>query len=364
VASGHYAIIPISLADGGSHVWLEDAYGLRTYTDTSVTYPSSSNDGQAWSYNTVRHQWQWTKYPTPDDAANKFGLTEKLNACEQLRISEIGANYSPQFIELYNNAGRTIDISGCQIQTNQSSGTSYVFPEGTKLARQQYVSVAIQKTELQLTKTTSGTVYVLSSDGADEVDAKAYADLDANTSFALIGGTWKQTFAVTPGSENVYQEYPACEDGYVRNDETGRCNKAVAAASTLKPCAANQYRSAETNRCRNITSATSTLTTCKAGYYRNPTTNRCRKIASTVSTLVPCKEGYERNTVTNRCRKVASTLATTPVAEFPVEEIKDTGSAFIAWWALGGIVLVGVAYATWEWRSELSQMLHIASRQK
>lgn len=70
LASGAYVIVPTSLTDGGGHVWIEDKYGLVTYVDTSETYPSgSSYEGQAWSYNPARTQWQWTKYPTPDNSA-------------------------------------------------------------------------------------------------------------------------------------------------------------------------------------------------------------------------------------------------------------------------------------------------------
>ena len=357
LAAGGYVTFRVSLTDDGSNVWLEDTYGLMVYAKTSVTYPSSSNnEGQAWSYNASVKKWQWTKYPTPTNTVNRFTANGAMNTCENLRLSEIGANYSPQFIEVYNPTNKTIDISGCQLETNRSAVASYVFAKNTKLAANQHVAINVTKTDLSLIKTTSGTVYIVSADGTDEVDARTYENLAENTSWALVNGVWRQTFAVTPSAENAYQEYPACESGYYRNSETGRCNK-IALASTPTPCKDGYYRNKETNRCRKIASSSSTLTPCKTGYYRNAATNRCRKISSTASTLKPCKEGYERNPETNRCRKVQSaTYASAGDIPYAVETVPAAAGNIVGWWLFGGVLLAGAGYGAWEWRGEIARL--------
>jgi len=42
---------------------------------------------------------------------------------------------------------------------------------------------------------------------------------------------------------------------------------------------------------------------------------------------------------------------------FPVEPIVDTGQAFAAWWALGGVVILGAGYGAWEWRHEIGRVI-------
>lgn len=157
------------------------------------------------------------------------------------------------------------------------------------------------------------------------------------------------------GGGSTVRELVPCRDDQYRSEETNRCRN-IASPSTLTPCREGQYRSEETNRCRSIASAVSALKPCGDDQFRNPATNRCKKIASDEDiALADCGEGRERNPATNRCRNI---LSSTPAkVDFPVEPIKDTTSAFIGWWALGGIAMVALGYAGWEWREEVSQFV-------
>lgn len=350
---GAYVAVPLALTDSGSWVWIEDLHGIQRYDETIISYPSASGHAAwAYSYNSSNGLWQWTQYPTPYNQQNQFAVEGIVNECDGLKLSEIGANYSPQFIEVYNPSGVDIDISGCQLQTNRSQTKKYTFPLDTKLSSLSTLAIIVPDTELELTKTTTGTVYILNSYGTTEVDVRNYEDLDENTSLSLVGGKWLQTFTVTPGAENSYAEYPPCESGYERNIETGRCNKVVA-TPTLTPCLPTQYRSPDTNRCRNLTTASSSLTPCKAGQYRSPETNRCRSLTSATSTLKPCGPNQERNTLTNRCRNKVKAIT----ADFPVEAVADAGQGTLGWWAFGGVGILAAGYAGWEWRREAMSLI-------
>lgn len=297
------------------------------------------------------------------------------NNCEGLIISELGANLAEQFIEVHNPTEQPISLTGCRLLTNRSDTKHYQFSD-EELAAGEYRAVKIpDEADLTLTKTTSGTVYLVSEDGENEVDTVAYANLSSGTSWALIDD-WRQTYLPTPDSKNIYQQFLPCEDGYLRNQETGRCNKIVLAAQTepcavgqyrnpetgrcrmidvgssLAPCRDGQYRHPETNRCRNIETTVSSLVPCRPGQERNPETNRCRAIDDGTSSLQPCQDGWERNPDTNRCRKVATLAAAT--LDYPVEPLVDAGKGFAAWWALGGVTLLGAGYGAWEWRRELA----------
>jgi len=352
LGSGQYISIAMTLSSSGNWVWLEDSVGVRIYDPSVIQYPSSTGHSQqAWSLNPSTGTWQWTKYATPGNEPNRFaGGSGSANACSGLRLSEIAANTDTQFIEVYNATSAALDISGCQLQTNRSQTASYLFDPGSVLESGEVRSVCISQTPLTLTKTTTGSVYVLDSTGTTEVDAQQYSDLKQDTSWALVDGEWRQTYERTPGSINRYAEYPTCQAGYYRNNETGNCNKIVA-SSELAACAANQYRSEETNRCRLIASTASSLQACAANQYRNPETNRCRSLSSAESDLQPCAVGQERNLATNRCRKVLGN--TISQAGSKLEDTPSSGST-IGWIAFAAVGLLAIGCAIWEWRREIA----------
>ena len=310
---------------------------------------------------------------------------EPINTCEGVVIAEIAANVTDQFIELHNPTGESIELGGCIVQTNRGLAM-HTIPNQSLVADARVV-IYIADSDLVLTKTTTGTVYLLSSDAQLEVDSVVYSNLTKDTSWALIDSGWYQTYDITPGKENVYAQYAPCDEGYWRNLETGRCNKIVEpvtlvdcgegrernpetgrcrnipTASQLAPCKEGQYRSEETNRCRSIAAAASALKPCADDQFRNPETNRCKKIAST-DDLTDCGEGRERNPVTNRCRNVAVLAASTSGGDVQSEIVEGDNSPFS--WLLIGVAATGVVgYAVWEWRSELGKAYkNVASRLK
>ncbi len=326
-----------------------------------------------------------------------------VNLCKGVVISEIAANVGEQFIEIHNTTNQAIDLSGCQLQTNRNKKT-YVFSEGIAIDTNRFIAIRVEDSGLTLTKTTEGTVYLVSSDGLNEVDSQSYKNLAQNSSWSLVEGAWLQTYKLTPGEANVYEKYLPCEEGYWRNEETGRCNKdaevsalvdcgegrernqvsgrcrnipmekeyapckddqyrseetnrcrsIAVAGSTLKPCKEGQYRSEETNRCRSIASAAASVPKpCADAQFRNPETNRCKKIAS-ADELTDCGEGRERNPATNRCRNIVASTA--PAIGFSPEKVQQVAGATWGWWVFGGVSMLALGYAGWQWRWELKQL--------
>ena len=202
-----------------------------------------------------------------------------------------------------------------------------------------------------------------------------YENLKTDTTWALFVDGWKQTFAQTPGEENIYVEFLPCLKGYERNLETNKCRKLAVenelascdenqyrnpetgrckkyeAQTTVATCANNQYRNPETGRCKKYETATS-LVACAADQYRNPETNRCKKITDSSPQLTPCKEGYTRNPDTNRCRKAISNTSASDGIEISDEE---TQSQFTGWIALVAITSIAGLLIIWEYRVEIGQ---------
>ncbi len=295
--------------------------------------------------------------PTPGTGleCEKPIVAPTVNECAGLRINEIGANLTEQFVELRNVSTEPIELTGCQLQTNRSTTKSFVFANEI-LPAGGLRTMYIKDSSLTLTKTTSGVAYILSSDGLTEVDTQAYTNLAAGTTWSYFEDGWLQTYVPTPGVENVAQKYLPCDEGYQRSSETGRCNKIVV-ATILADCGEGKYRSEETGRCRSIPAA-SVLAACKLGQYRSEETNRCRNIV-TASTQKPCKDNQYRSEETNRCRNIVA--SSVPSSTFAVQPVKESAMAFVGWWALGGVGLLAAAYAGWEWRSELKAVLSRAA---
>lgn len=225
-------------------------------------------------------------------------------------------------------------------------------------------------------------MWLITNRNVEVASAPAYTNAKDDVSWALIDGIWQYTYTPTPGEANVALAALPCEVGYVRDDETSRCRKIDIIAASSAPCRDGQYRHEETNRCRTIPAPT-VLAPCKEGQYRSEETNRCRSLVALLSSaskpcaddqfrnpltnrcksiashedaaLTDCGEGRERNPTTNRCRNTVS--ASTSTVAFPVEPVKDTVEAFVGWWALGGVGVLAIGYAGWEWRREVGGLV-------
>ncbi len=290
--------------------------------------------------------------PTPFSGMNCIALPPPMNVidCKGIVINEIGANIANQFIELYNVTDTPIQLAGCKLQTNRSSKTYGITIE--ELAAGEYRAISIADSGLTLTKTTTGTVYLLSSDGQTEDDAVSYSNLIEDTSWSRFVDGWRQTYTLTAGSENVDQPYLPCSEGYYRNLTTGRCNL-IAADAPLIVCTADQYRNPETGRCKKIEVVTQTP--CRDDQYRSEETHRCRNVV-TASLRKPCKDNQYRSEETGRCRNLPA--ASVPDVAFAVQPVKSDSTVFVGWWALGGVGLLALGYGVWEWRREITSFMH------
>ena len=310
------------------------------------------------------------KSPEPKPEPSK-----ELNKCEGLKLSEIASNVDEQFIEIINSGEKTVITTGCKLTVGDSGVRENI--GDIELNPGEFLTIKIKNTKLKLPKT-KGKVYLLDEAGS-KIDSAEYEKLAKSSSWSLIDDEWMQTFMITENSENIFKEYPDCQNGYERNalgrcvkiatppvenpcpagqyrhPETRRCRKNEA-AKTITPCKDGYYRSEETGRCRSIASAAAkTLKPCPEGQFRNSSTGRCKKIASTDDIAKECPEGFERNLQTKRCRKIKS--ANMPTVGSAAAEVKQVAGATWGWWVFGGVSLLAVGYGVWQWRWEISQFV-------
>lgn len=262
--------------------------------------------------------------------------------CRALEFTEIYTYFetssTEQFVEIYNNGEEEVELGGCFVNYK---GRNYAL-KGNLAARKYLAIYPYAEWGLMMTKnpTSSNRLLLVDVDGETVDSLVYYGGQKKGVSFAKFGVSgggnvsWKQTYNVTAGAENIYQQFKTCPVGKVINLETGNC------VNEVQPIV--------------------TLAACPEGKYRNPLTGRCKSYATTASTeLKPCAEGYERNPETNRCRKiVTNTGADYPVATGTFEEKKELTSVF----AIATVVVAGLGYIVFQYKEEIK--LKFAHKQK
>lgn len=260
------------------------------------------------------------------------------------RITEVlpnaaGSDTGNEFIEFYNPNEVPVDLSNYLLWYGPELDKSAAFPVGVTIPPKSYLSFTNHEMPFSLINSSSR-LKLATVDGMVVGEIPAYEDPGDGQSWALIDEVWQYTHQPTPSAANLAVVSQKIET--------------IEKPAELQPCASNQYRHPETNRCRLIASTTPTQTPCKENQYRSKETNRCRNIASGTEGPTPCKEGQERNPETNRCRNiVAMSNAGHGVLG---AQTTSTGGNWYMWLAIGGLLLLAIAYGVWEWRQELRQL--------
>ena len=269
-----------------------------------------------------------------EEQKEELGYGEVGNQCKGLQFSEILSYYenskNEQFIEFYNPKSEQILLDGCKVRyKNKNYNLS-----GVVKADDFFV---YYPKEFSLTKNpTNFNVLELVDINDEIVDTLKYSNEQRKgTSYALVGyddegkEIWKITFAPTPGTGNVYQEFRTCEAGKVINEATGNCVKVADIKEKI----------------------------CKEGYYLNILTGRCNKIK--LAEAKACKEGYYLNPETNRCRKIKENTG----ANYSLEPEKyEEKSSFVALFVVIGVVVIGLGYLIFEFRHEILKLWRKAFR--
>ncbi len=251
----------------------------------------------------------------------------KVPQCVGAEFSEILSYYeadkAEQFVELYNPNAEEIKLDGCRIRyknneyvlagTIKADGYFVYYPEGFKLTKN-----PVNVNTLELIDTDETVVAMMEYPNGQK----------EGTAYALIGYNergeemWATTYDPTPGEANNYQRFKTCTEGKVINEATGNCVKVVELTEKV----------------------------CETGYHLNVLTGRCNKDEEIEEKT--CKEGYYLNPETNRCRKIQENTGAD--YEIATEEYEEN-SAFVAIFAIGAVVMVGLGYLIWEFREEIKK---------
>jgi len=276
-----------------------------------------------------------------------------------------GSDEGSEYIEFYNPNNIEVDLSNYVFYIGSDSLNFYSFPPGSRIGASKYLSFSNSEIKFTLLNSSSS-VHLRSLDGFMIDESPTYNDPDDDMAWALIDGAWQYTNQPTPSDVNLLSlmsdnistvsasSLQPCAANQYRSLETNRCRLLVTTANAVTACRDGQYRSEETNRCRNIVSDVSSLLPCAEGQERNPATNRCRSVGTVLgaSNLAPCKPGQERNPETNRCRNIVKM----PLAEYTPEQTIESFKNDYVWWSMIGVGAVAIGYGLWEWRFEMIKL--------
>lgn len=287
-----------------------------------------------------------------------------------IKISEmlpnaIGSDDGNEFIEFYNPNNTNVDLSNYIFYIGDNNANYYSFPSGLIIHAGEYLSFSNKDIGFTLVNSSSF-VKLLSKDGFLIDQSEIYSNPDDGMAWALIDNVWQYTDQFTPNSVNlkslaegvskdvIASSLQPCAANQYRNPETNRCRLLVSMTSTITPCRDGQYRSEETNRCRNIVNDVSSLLPCAEGQERNPATNRCRATPAVLgaSSVAACKVGQERNPETNRCRNIVKM----PIASYTPEQTFENSKNDYILWSVIAVSLAAIIYGIWEWRFEIVNM--------
>ena len=273
--------------------------------------------------------------PTPSPSLTSPPAEPQPTAhCQGLEFTEVLSYYasdkSEQFIELYNSTDASINLAGCTLSYKKKP-----YALAGQIPADDYLAVYPAQLNFSLTKDPSSTnsVELRDADGT-LIDLLEYVHGQkksvAQAKFIAADGSefWRPTYALTPGKENVLQEFRTCPDGKIINPTSGNCIKVT--APTIN-----------------------SVNSCPAGKVRNPLTGRCKNPDPTTTAPKPCSAGYERNPETNRCRKIKSENDGAGYALVPTTYANN--STFIAFGAVALLVAVGIIYIILQFRHEIAR---------
>lgn len=249
--------------------------------------------------------------------------------CKGLIFSELLSFYetsvSEQFIEFYNPTADQILLNGCQIKYK-----NHFYPLIGIVKPESYFLRLLPDFHLSKNPTTKNVLELVDINGSIVDTLTYYNGQRKSASYAQIGydssgaELWEITYAPTPGAPNHYQPQKSCPAGKALNLETGNC----------------------------VTPTTITKLVCPPGKSLNPDTGRCRLNKETLPSSKSCQPGYELNPATGRCRKIRQNTG----ADLPLtSESYTESSSFIAYYAVLGVVIVGIAYIIYEYRLEIKK---------
>lgn len=199
-------ITKIALNDAGDMAVLSDPWGKVI---DQTTYPTAAL-GYSWTRQNER-AFVWTDQSTK---SSPNLLDEKPSYSFDIHISEfmpnpVGSDEEGEWIEIYNNSDKVVDLSGWKIDDEEGGSTPFTINKNTLINPKDYLVFKRPQTNLALNND-ADEVRLFHPDGV-LIENISYTAVAEGESYARINNQWQWTTTPTPGAENILTSVPASQ---------------------------------------------------------------------------------------------------------------------------------------------------------
>lgn len=174
---------------------------------------------------------------------------ESSAAVSTVRLSEICASNAmiadngatPDWVEIENAGSESADLSGWYLSDNPGKPFKQRLPEGFVLAPGERKAVFLHEDTAGFKLSAQGEAVVLTDSAGRAMDYVVFGAQQQDTSLALDGGRWQQTWCVTPGQENRILSKEAYEKEVFSGNPSGVYISEVLTASADFSRNSNHY---------------------------------------------------------------------------------------------------------------------------
>ncbi len=163
------------------------------------------------SYALNNAEWQWTSILTPGKKNQFPAISEnkvspeptiQISYSSNIHFNEILPNASEEYIELYNNNNKALDLSGWILRDASKTG-KYMLPKNTIIASRGFLVITKKEFKFALNNSGEESVF-LYNPRAELVSSVSYKGSKKDVSYNFDGSFWRWSRFLTPGAENKF----------------------------------------------------------------------------------------------------------------------------------------------------------------
>ncbi|MFC1609077.1 lamin tail domain-containing protein [Patescibacteria group bacterium] len=199
-----------SLKNEGESVELVDKNNNKVY---EILYSSEFGNGDGYTVEFCNEEWQRSFELGGSPGWIDCREVENVESeCEGVSINEIFPNpddneVEGEYIELYNNADKKIDLFGCRL--SDLSSKEFIFPLGSNVGPSEFMIV--YREDFRFAMNNSGEEMIIFSDNnGDSISTVEYSKTYEGVSYGYDSemDMWRWTPYVTPNKENKFEKIP------------------------------------------------------------------------------------------------------------------------------------------------------------
>jgi hypothetical protein len=192
----------VSLNNDWDTVFLTDSSGKeldRVDYNESIEGFSYSFDGEEWKWSSILTGGNKNEFDKEKEWGKKIIITEFLP-------NPSGDENKDEFIELYNDENKEVDLSGWTLK-DDGSKKGYLIKTDLVIKSKKYIVIYRKDFDFALNNSGDENIFLIDPKNTI-VDSAKYNGCKENVSYNFDGKKWRQSKFLTPGEENKFNNLP------------------------------------------------------------------------------------------------------------------------------------------------------------